>query len=144
MASCNTVFQHLVVCPLSPFPPPFLAALLPPINQVPRFSTASVEQLKQELLQVDYKSLLTEDLMANEVGVSSGGRGGAGAGVLMLVHCMSSLTEHIMANDVGFHVGGGTAGGGEGGTDPASLHAIADSGSRRRGREGWFLWGCAG
>jgi hypothetical protein len=35
---------------------------------VPRFSASSVEGLKKELLSVDYKSLLSEDVMGSEVG----------------------------------------------------------------------------
>jgi hypothetical protein len=36
---------------------------------VPRFSAHSVEALKRELLELDYRSLLSEDVMAFEVGV---------------------------------------------------------------------------
>lgn len=35
---------------------------------VPRFSTAAVEAMQQELLEIDYKGLLHEDLMEHEVG----------------------------------------------------------------------------
>ncbi len=34
---------------------------------VPRFSTAAVEAMQQELLEIDYKGLLHEDLMEHEV-----------------------------------------------------------------------------
>jgi hypothetical protein len=34
---------------------------------VPRFSTAAVEAMQQELLEIDYKGLLHDDLMEHEV-----------------------------------------------------------------------------
>jgi hypothetical protein len=39
---------------------------------VPRFSTAAVEAMQQELLEIDYKGLLHEDLMEHEVGLHPG------------------------------------------------------------------------
>lgn len=42
---------------------------------VPRFSTAAVEAMQQELLEIDYKGLLHDDLMEHEV-----------SRVLLLVH----------------------------------------------------------
>lgn len=38
---------------------------------VPRFSTAAVELMQQELLEIDYKGLLHDDLMEHEVGFST-------------------------------------------------------------------------
>ncbi|KAI8475794.1 MAG: hypothetical protein J3K34DRAFT_30282 [Monoraphidium minutum] len=44
----------------------YVTSLVMRYDLVPRFSAHSVEALKAELLSVDYKSLLTEDLMAHD------------------------------------------------------------------------------
>ncbi|KAI8477317.1 MAG: hypothetical protein J3K34DRAFT_108965 [Monoraphidium minutum] len=44
----------------------YVTSLVMRYDLVPRFSTASMEQLKGELLQIDYKGLLSEDLMGND------------------------------------------------------------------------------
>ncbi|KIZ01748.1 hypothetical protein MNEG_6210 [Monoraphidium neglectum] len=44
----------------------YVTSLVMRYDLVPRFSTASVEELKEEVLQIDYKGLLSEDVMGNE------------------------------------------------------------------------------
>lgn len=39
---------------------------------VPRFSTAAVEAMQKELLEIDYKELLHDDLMEHEVWARAG------------------------------------------------------------------------
>jgi predicted alpha/beta hydrolase len=59
---------------------PFVTTLVMRYDLVPRFSTASVVALKEELLATQYKELLLEDLAAWEVcGRSVGGFFGGGS-----------------------------------------------------------------
>lgn len=39
---------------------------------VPRFSTAAVEAMQEELMEIDYKGLLHDDLMQHEVREAAG------------------------------------------------------------------------
>jgi hypothetical protein len=54
----------LQLCLTSPYCP-----VLPQVMRydlVPRFSTAAVEEMQKELLEIDYKGLLHDDLMEHE------------------------------------------------------------------------------